>query len=444
VKIAYLTAGAAGMFCGSCMHDNTLARALIARGHEVQLLPLYTPIRTDEEDVTVDRQFFGGINVFLKQKWALFRHLPGWAERALDQRWILNLAMRFGMQTDAHDLGALTVSMLRGAHGHQRQEALRLAEWLGDDFRPEVILLSNILIAGPAPEIKQRLRAPILVTLQGDDIFLRDLPEPYQQQALEEIRRLEPHLDAFLVNSRYYAEEMAAYLGLPLDKFRVQPLGIDTRDFASPPPPAPADRPPTVGYLARLAPEKGLHVLAEAFRLLKEKPGMQEPAYASPAGSARIGGLTRKKRWDGWGKQGWPTPWNMWERSIAPAKCASCNRSTSSPSPRPTASRRDCLCSKRSRRACLMCSPRMGRFPSCTPTSAVACSCRRRIRLRSRRLCTNCCSIATAARRSPSKGAPPCSPGAMRPPWRPRWKRCCSAICAPTERLLEHEDSRFV
>lgn len=276
MKIAYLTAGAAGMFCGSCMHDNTLARALLARGHEVQLLPLYTPIRTDEEDVTVDRQFFGGINVFLKQKWALFRHLPGWAERALDQRWILNLAMRFGMKTNAHDLGALTVSMLRGAHGHQRQEALRLAEWLGDDFRPEVILLSNILIAGPAPEIKQRLQAPILVTLQGDDIFLRDLPEPYQQQALAEIRRLEPQLDAFLVNSRYYAEEMAAYLGLPLDKFRVQPLGIDTRDFASPPPQAPANRPPTVGYLARLAPEKGLHVLAEAFRLLKELPGMQE------------------------------------------------------------------------------------------------------------------------------------------------------------------------
>ena len=40
LKIAYLTAGAAGMICGSCMHDNTLARALIALGHDVQLIPL--------------------------------------------------------------------------------------------------------------------------------------------------------------------------------------------------------------------------------------------------------------------------------------------------------------------------------------------------------------------------------------------------------------------
>ena len=31
-RIAYITAGAAGMFCGSCMHDNTLARALMALG----------------------------------------------------------------------------------------------------------------------------------------------------------------------------------------------------------------------------------------------------------------------------------------------------------------------------------------------------------------------------------------------------------------------------
>src|SRR6187401_1537601 len=90
LKIAYLTAGAAGMYCGSCMHDNTLARALIARGHDVQLLPLYTPIRTDEEDVTTDRQqFFGGINVFLQQKWPLFRSLPRWMQRAFDQRWLL-------------------------------------------------------------------------------------------------------------------------------------------------------------------------------------------------------------------------------------------------------------------------------------------------------------------------------------------------------------------
>ncbi|HMC11090.1 MAG TPA: glycosyltransferase family 1 protein, partial [Pirellulaceae bacterium] len=87
MKIAYLTAGAAGMICGSCMHDNTLARALIAAGHDVQLIPLYTPIRTDEEDVSSDRIFYGGINMYLQQKSSVFRWLPKWLDRWLDQPW---------------------------------------------------------------------------------------------------------------------------------------------------------------------------------------------------------------------------------------------------------------------------------------------------------------------------------------------------------------------
>ena len=31
-RIAYITAGAGGMYCGSCLHDNALAAALLARG----------------------------------------------------------------------------------------------------------------------------------------------------------------------------------------------------------------------------------------------------------------------------------------------------------------------------------------------------------------------------------------------------------------------------
>ena len=66
-RVAYLTAGAAGMYCGSCMHDNTLARALVRRGVDIQLIPTYTPIRTDEENVAVDRVFLGGVSVYLEQ-----------------------------------------------------------------------------------------------------------------------------------------------------------------------------------------------------------------------------------------------------------------------------------------------------------------------------------------------------------------------------------------
>ena len=68
MKFVYLTAGAAGMFCGSCMLDNALARELIRQGHEALLVPVYTPIRTDEEDVSIDRVFLGGVNVSIFSK----------------------------------------------------------------------------------------------------------------------------------------------------------------------------------------------------------------------------------------------------------------------------------------------------------------------------------------------------------------------------------------
>ncbi len=90
MRIAFITAGAAGMYCGSCMKDNTLVSALIQQGHDALLIPTYTPIRTDEEDVSQGKVFFGGINVYLQQKSWLFRHSPWIFDKLLNFRWLLN------------------------------------------------------------------------------------------------------------------------------------------------------------------------------------------------------------------------------------------------------------------------------------------------------------------------------------------------------------------
>ncbi len=272
-KIAYLTAGAAGMYCGSCMHDNTLAAALTRQGVDVQLIPTYTPIRTDEDNVSVDRVFFGGINVYLEQKVPGYRFLPGAWRALLDRPSLIRWATRNVSSTSPMLLGSLTVSMLRGDAGYQAAEVTKICQWLSQSVRPDLVNFTNVLIAGCVPHLKRELAVPVVVTLQGDDIFLESLPEPYKAQALHEIRKLTEYVDAFLVHSRYYAEFMSEYLGIPSNKFRVVPLGIDTRGFP-PPNHAPAVPPresPTIGYLARLAPEKGLHLLVDAFLDLKQR-----------------------------------------------------------------------------------------------------------------------------------------------------------------------------
>ena len=76
MKVAYITAGAAGMYCGTCIHDNTIATVLKKQGHNVSLIPTYTPTRTDETNVSLNRVFFGGVNVYLQQKLSIFRHTP--------------------------------------------------------------------------------------------------------------------------------------------------------------------------------------------------------------------------------------------------------------------------------------------------------------------------------------------------------------------------------
>ncbi len=279
MRIIYLTAGAAGMFCGSCMHDNTLVRALAELGVDAQLVPMYTPIRTDEEDQSVRRVFFGGLNVYLQQQLGLFRYLPRAVDRLLDSPALLRWIGSRGLETSPGRLGALCLSMLQGSAGFQRKEVRRLCRWLARDPQPDLIVLSNMLVAGCVPDIRRALPAKVAVTLQGDDLFLDQLPEPYRARALTQIRRLAEHVDAFLVHSRYYAAFMADYLGIDPAKMRRVPLGIDTSGY----PPAieatgaHADRPPRrcVGYLARLAPEKGLHLLIDAFIRLKRLPDME-------------------------------------------------------------------------------------------------------------------------------------------------------------------------
>lgn len=273
-RIAYLTSGAAGMFCGSCMRDNTLAAALLRKGGDITLIPTYTPIRTDEQDVSQNQVFFGGINVYLQDRYWLFRWLPRTLDRWLNSPSLLARVATGKVSVDASQLADMTVSMLRGENGRQRKEVGRLVDWLADDLKPEVINLTNILIAGFVPTYKRRRQTPVVVTLQGDDLFLEYMPESYRKQARAEIRRLSASIDGYIVFSNYYADFMADYLGLPRDRFHIVPMGLHVDDLLTGPGERPMDRPPTLGFFARISPEKGFDRVVDAFLALRKTPAL--------------------------------------------------------------------------------------------------------------------------------------------------------------------------
>lgn len=271
MRIAFITAGAAGMFCGSCMRDNTLVAALRRHGHDALLVPTYTPITTDEADVSQQRVFFGGINVYLQQQSWLFRHTPRLLDWLLDRPRLLRWVSRFAGRMKYSELGGMTVSMLRGADGKQRKEVAKLARWLAAEVKPDVVVFSNALLSGVVPRLKQSLGVPILVTLQGDDIFLDALPEADRRACVELIRRNAAHADGFITTSRYYADHMSTYLGLPRERMSVVYPGINLAGHGD----RPAERPGgplVVGYFARVCREKGFHNVVDAYIELRRQP----------------------------------------------------------------------------------------------------------------------------------------------------------------------------
>jgi glycosyltransferase involved in cell wall biosynthesis len=273
MNILSITAGAASMYCGSCLRDNALAAELIARGHRVTLLPIYTPTLTDEANVSQGNPvLFGGISVYLEQYVPLFRHTPRVLDRLWDSMPVLRAVARRSMKTNPAMLGELTVSMLRGEHGHQRKEIGKLLDWLRDEPVPDVVNLPNTLLIALARPLKRALGSPICCTMQGEDLFLEGLQSPWKDQALQLIREQVSEVDLFISVSESYVERMADYLHIPRERIAVVPLGITLRGYEEAPRTPPSVF--TVGYFARVAPEKGLHELCEAYRVLRQERGV--------------------------------------------------------------------------------------------------------------------------------------------------------------------------
>ncbi len=259
------------MYCGTCIHDNTLAAALIRIGHEVALMPTYTPMRTDEANVSTGQVFYGALNVYLQGRSSIFRHTPRALDWLLDRPSVLKLVSKLGSTTDPKDLGWMALDVLQGEDGHQKKELGRLVAWLRHDFKPDVVHITNSMLLGMVRRIREEVGVPVVVALQGEDLFIDDLPEPFHTTVIEQMRSRAADASLFISPSRYYADHMAGVLAVPAEAIRVVPLGIRL-DGHGAERESRTDDSIHLGFLARISPEKGLHRLVEAFVRLAQLP----------------------------------------------------------------------------------------------------------------------------------------------------------------------------
>ncbi|MFT4638470.1 MAG: glycosyltransferase involved in cell wall biosynthesis [Verrucomicrobiales bacterium] len=247
-----------------------MVRALRDLGHEMTLVPLYLPMVTDDvHEDTFAPLFLGGINMYLQQKFRVFRWTPWWLDRFFNREsFLLGLVDKAGM-TRARDLGEMTVSSLKGTHGEQRKEVQKLISWLKKQEKPDIISFSNGLLSGVAKSVHEELKIPVVCTLQGEDSFLDTLPEPYRRQSWDLFRENSNYISRYIGVSDYYSETMRNRLELTDKKVVTVHNGIDFSAFS-------ADSgkrlsPPVIGYLARMCMGKGLHTLVDAFIDLRQR-----------------------------------------------------------------------------------------------------------------------------------------------------------------------------
>jgi glycosyltransferase involved in cell wall biosynthesis len=307
MRILSITAGAAGMYCGSCFRDNALAAELIRQKHDVTLLPVYTPTRTDEENVSdQEHVLFGGINVYLQQKSSIFRHLPRFVDRLIDAPRVIRALSGRSVSTSPSLLGELTISMLQGESGVLRREFAKLVDWMQHEPLPDVINLPNSLLIAMAAPLRRSTGRPVCCTLQGEELFLDGLRPPYRDEALRLIREQVPTVDRFVAVSEYCARHMSSYLGVAPERMSVVPLGIPLDGYERREPSITSPR--RIGYFARIAPEKGLHELAEAYIRLHARMGSATPrlvaaGYMSSADAPYLARVTRQLEAAGCGER---------------------------------------------------------------------------------------------------------------------------------------------
>jgi len=282
------------MYCGSCARDNALARQLLDLGHDVTLIPVYTPTRTDEPNVSRPQVLFGGISVYLQQYLRPFRSAPRFLDKFWDSPSVIGAFAGRMVSNDPRLLGELTLSMLQGESGVLRREFEKLLDWIRAEPLPDVINLPNSMLLALAQPLRREVQRPVFCTLQGEELFIEGLIEPYRSKALELIRGKVSDVDHFIAVSDYCSRFMSQYLRIPAGRMSVVPLGINMQGYERRQTSA-SDAPFRIGYFARVAPEKGLHVLAEAYVRFRRKGGkpakLEAAGYASPAHAAYLDGV---------------------------------------------------------------------------------------------------------------------------------------------------------
>ena len=284
MNIMHIIPGSGGSFyCGNCMRDSKYVEALRKSDHKVVKLPMYLPVFADEHDLSREVPvFYGAISIYLKQLFPVFRKAPAWVDRALNSKPMLKLASKFAGSTRAKGLEEMTVSMLLGEEGQQKDELQKMIDWIVENCAPDVIHLSNALLLGLAQQLGERLQKPVICSLQDEDVWVDVMKPSAAESVWKLMSKKAAHVTKFISVSDYYAGVMKEKMALPEAKVASIHIGVDPADYTFKPV---SEKKRNIGYISRMCHENGIDILVDAFILLKQKEGFEDVNLVLTGGS---------------------------------------------------------------------------------------------------------------------------------------------------------------
>jgi len=284
MNIMHIIPGSGGSFyCGNCLRDSKYVEALRKSDHRVVKLPMYLPLFADEHDLSREIPvFYGAISIYLKQLYPIFRKAPAWFDNMLNSKPMLKLASKFAGSTRAKGLEEMTVSMLLGEEGQQKDELQRMVDWIVENCEPDVIHLSNALLLGLAHELSERLGVPVISSLQDEDVWVDVMKPSARDSVWKLMSKKGDHVSTFISVSDYYARVMQKQMDIPKEKLATVHIGVDPEDYTFMPV---LEKKRNIGYISRMCHSNGLDILTDAFILLKQKEEFKDVGLVLTGGS---------------------------------------------------------------------------------------------------------------------------------------------------------------
>jgi glycosyltransferase involved in cell wall biosynthesis len=283
MNIIQIIPGSGGSFyCGNCLRDSKYVDAMRNLGHQVVKIPMYLPLFADEHDITDIPIFYGAISTYLKQVYPIFRKAPKWFDKLLNSKPMMKMAASMAGSTRAKGLEDMTISMLLGEEGEQKEELDNMVNWIGDHCKPDIIHISNALLLGLAKKLKEKTGVPILCSLQDEDVWVDAMNPQFQGKIWNLMHTKAQDLDAIIAVSNFFAETMKRKMNLSSEEVHTLYLGVDYKDYHYI---STKEKPRNVGYISRMCHENGFDIVVDAFIELKKQKGFEDLKLIATGGS---------------------------------------------------------------------------------------------------------------------------------------------------------------